>query len=143
MLIYAYDYDEYPTPGKWCDLLLEQRKRGRGEVDIKDFVCPTVYVYRPLKYFLPSPRKGRCYYVINPDCNPDSPPDTVLLFESKVGWNQFGGPELLTTENHNGDGCNVLFNDYHADFVGMKYLDKLKWKAKEDGAIGFEDNSIK
>ena len=100
-------------------------------------------MYRPFEYFLPSPRKGRCYYAINPDCNPDSPPNTVLLFESKVGWNQFGGPELLTTENHNGKGCGVLFNDNHAEFIRMKYLDKLKWKAKEDGAIGFEDNSVK
>jgi hypothetical protein len=132
MLIYAYDYDdEYPIPEKWCDLLLEQRKRERGEVDVKDFVCPKVFVYRPLEFYIPTPKKGRCYYAINPNCNPDSPPNTVLVFESKVGWNQYGGPELLNTENHNGDGCFILFNDADVEFVETDQLGKLKWKNNE------------
>jgi hypothetical protein len=37
----------------------------------------------------------------------------VLLFETKGGWNQYGGPELLSTKNHKGDGCHVLINDSH------------------------------
>ena len=49
----------------------------------------------------------------------------------KLRWNQFGGSELLTTENHKGDGCNVLFNDWHAEFVKAERIAELKWGAKE------------
>lgn len=47
-------------------------------------------------------------------------------------WNQVGGPEILTTENHNGKGCNVLFNDGRVEFIKTKHLDKLKWEAEEN-----------
>lgn len=52
----------------------------------------------------------------------------VLLFETHPGWNQAGGPDILTTDNHQGDGCNVLFVDCHVDFVKMRDLDRLRWK---------------
>ena len=70
-------------------------------------------------------RKGRCHYAMNPNCYPNSPSDTVLLFETKDGWNQFGGKEILTKENHYGDGCNVLFNDGHCLFESN--IEKLSW----------------
>ena len=57
-----------------------------------------------------------------------TPPDMVLLFETHAGWNQSGGPEILTTDNHQGDGCNVLFVDSHVEFVRTKDLNDLKWK---------------
>jgi hypothetical protein len=41
-------------------------------------------------------------------------------------WNQPGGAELLTIENHK--GCNVLFNDLKVKFIRTEELDKLKWK---------------
>jgi prepilin-type processing-associated H-X9-DG protein len=59
--------------------------------------------------------------------NIHSPPDMVLLFDTHPGWNQSGGPELLTTDNHKGDGCNVLFVDGHVDFVKTEDLNKLRW----------------
>lgn len=49
----------------------------------------------------------------------------------KLRWNQVGGPEILTTENHDGKGCNVLFNDMHVNFVKTEELGRLKWKAEE------------
>ena len=55
----------------------------------------------------------------------------VLLFETKDGWNQLGGPEILTTENHEGKGCNILLNDGTARFVKTDELSKLKWKVEE------------
>ena len=64
---------------------------------------------------------------MNPNCHPNSPPDMVLLFETKGGWNQFGGPELLTTENHKGEGCYVLFNDVHVEFIKKEAINELKW----------------
>ena len=55
-----------------------------------------------------------------------------MLFETKGGWNQFGGPEILTTENHGGKGCNVLFNNGSVRFVRTKELVKLKWKIDKE-----------
>jgi prepilin-type processing-associated H-X9-DG protein len=60
------------------------------------------------------------------------PPDMVLLFETYPGWNQSGGPEILTTDNHQGDGCNVLFGDGRVEFVKTEHLDDLKWKPEPD-----------
>jgi len=37
---------------------------------------------------------------MNPNCKPNSPPDTVILFETKAGWNQYGGTEPSTLDNH-------------------------------------------
>jgi prepilin-type processing-associated H-X9-DG protein len=53
----------------------------------------------------------------------------VLLFESDAGWNSAGGPELLTTEHHSGEGCNVLFADGHVSFIRTEELSDLKWSA--------------
>jgi prepilin-type processing-associated H-X9-DG protein len=48
------------------------------------------------------------------------------LFETKGGWNKFGGPELLMTENHLGH-CNILFNDGHVERVSRKHIPDLNW----------------
>jgi prepilin-type processing-associated H-X9-DG protein len=114
MLIYAGDYDEkYPTPSKWCDLLVEY-----AEVTPKSFLCKGA-------------AEGPCNYAMNKNIeklNPtNAPPDMVLLFETSPGWNQSGGPEILTTENHNGEGCNVLFVDLNVAFIKTNALKDLKW----------------
>ena len=116
MWIYANDYDdEYPTAGQWCDLLLQHESNHVTE-DL--FVCP-------------SAEPGRSHYAINPNVmNSSSPPDMVLLFETGPGWNQFGGPELLAPENHQGKGCNILFVDGHVEFVRGERLDQLRWESK-------------
>lgn len=49
----------------------------------------------------------------------------------KQRWNQVGGPEILTTENHKGQGCFILFNDSHIEFVKPERLGELKWEAEE------------
>ncbi|MBA7674669.1 hypothetical protein ES703_82890 [subsurface metagenome] len=111
---YAKEQDgKYPTTDKWCDLLIEH-----AEVSERAFVCP-------------SAGEGLCHYAINPNCKPNSPADMVLLFETKGGWNQFGGPEILTTENHKGKGCNILFNNGRVEFVKPERLGELKWEVEE------------
>lgn len=65
---------------------------------------------------------------MNPNCEPNSPKEVVLLFETTKGWNQFGGAEILTTENHRNKGCNVLFNDGRVKFVITGDIGKLRWK---------------
>jgi prepilin-type processing-associated H-X9-DG protein len=57
-----------------------------------------------------------------------APSDIVVLFDAKAGWNQAGGPELLRTDNHGGEGCNVLFVDSHTEFIKTENLGELKWK---------------
>ena len=117
ILLYAADNnDTYPTPEKWCDLLLE-----REDVTEKMFRCP-------------GNKNLRCAYAINPNCHINSSPDTVLLFEARTswnvdGWNRVGGQELLSFSNHEGDGCNILFNDCQRRFVRatVDELCSLNW----------------
>jgi prepilin-type processing-associated H-X9-DG protein len=61
-------------------------------------------------------------------CGTSGPPDLVLVFESRPGWNRAGGPEALTTEHHDGAGCNVLFLGGHVDFIHAQELARLRWK---------------
>jgi prepilin-type processing-associated H-X9-DG protein len=123
MQVYASEYDnKYPTADRWCDLLLQY---GRAHEEL--YVCKGAF------------KKGNkkpCHYAMNPNCEANSPPDMVLLFETKGGWNQHGGPELLTFENHKGKGCNILFNDLHVEFVNTERLGRLKWKAEDYEGTG-------
>jgi prepilin-type processing-associated H-X9-DG protein len=116
MLIYACDSDNmYPTASKWCDLLIEH-----AEPSEKEFRCPSAC-------------EGPCNYAMNKNIErlgAKAPPDMVLLFETKPGWNQCGGPDILSTDNHKGEGCNVLFNDGHVEFVKIKDINNLKWMAE-------------
>jgi hypothetical protein len=115
--IYADEYSAYPVANKWCDILLQSK-----DVNETLFKCP----YN---------KKARCNYAINPNCEPNSSPDTVLVFETKGGWNIYGGVELLTLDNHLGEGCFILFNDGHVTFestdVNRKFLNELNWGEKK------------
>lgn len=111
ILTYAnYNDEDYPTASKWCDLLIEQ-----GYITKSCFHCKSV-------------SGGPCNFAINPNCNALSRPNVVVLFETSPGWNQSGGQEIISTDNHNGKGCYVLFNDLHVEFVKTEDLDELIWK---------------
>ena len=110
----------YPRPTEWCDDILRPYP-GLGDIaighlDPKPFICP-------------SAGKGRNHYAMNPYCKPDSLPNTVLLFETKAGWNQHGGPELFTFDNHDPKGGCVLLNDGTVRFIRTsEELWQLRWK---------------
>jgi hypothetical protein len=126
--LYAADHnDVYPTPEKWCDLLVDMAREDLGDPNGLELL------HRTLR--CPSPRapEGRCHFAMNPHADPCSAPDTVLLFESKPGWNQYGGRELLTLDNHDGEGCSVLFVDYSISFVQAQEVASLKW-GQTDGS---------
>jgi prepilin-type processing-associated H-X9-DG protein len=116
-IMYANDNNsKYPTSDKWCDLIEQYHKND------KLYVCP-------------SAEQGKCNYAINKNLPEYSTlskraSELVLLFESKPGWNRSGGPELLTTENHRGEGCNVVFCDGHVEFVKTEDLNDLIWTAE-------------
>ena len=112
---YANEHsDTYPTPKKWCDLI----EPFLGDKAEKIFRCPAL-------------DEGKCHYAMNPDCEPNSPGDVVLLFETKGGWNLFGGSEILSIDNHTKKGCNVLFNNYHVEFITEDKIGDLMWSDEE------------
>lgn len=66
---------------------------------------------------------------MNPNYEPNSPGDTALLFETKASWNQHGGPELFTFDNHDSKGGCVRLNDGTVKFIHThEELHALKWK---------------
>lgn len=107
---------KWPAGEKWCDSL-EDMGTSREE-----FKCLL-------------DAEGPCSYAMNKyaeKVGSGMPAEMVLLFESQPGWNQVGGADILSTENHGGKGCNILFGDGRAEFVKTKDLGKLKWKAEEN-----------
>jgi len=110
----------YPMSSEWCDDILRpypvSDSFGYGNLDSKPHICP-------------SASRGKNHYAINPNCKPDSPADMVLLFETKAGWNQHGGPELFTFDNHDPKGGCVLLNDGTVKFIRTKEeLCQLRWE---------------
>ncbi len=128
-------------PKHWCDDFAEAfRLHGRNENFIaKIFTCPSVHSAveasgtraKPMDANLPTQpsRVGTADYAMNPYCTPDSPGDVVLLFEAKPGWNQHGGPELFTFDNHTHKGGCVKLNNGIAKFIRTEEeLQQLRWK---------------
>lgn len=108
----------YPTSITWCDemVTLYGSVWHREDRFTRAFKCPSI-------------DEGRCHYAMNPDCEYDSPGDMVLLFETEQGWNQHGGPELFTFENHDPRGGLVLLNDGTVKFIRTEEeLKQFRWK---------------
>lgn len=108
-----FEKDRFPLTGKWCDSLLE---------DVGDwaFLCPKA-------------KDAKCSYALNKNVigleRSQLPEDIVLLFETDDGlWNQVGGKELLSTKNHKGGGCNILFADMRVEFVSKEDFHTLRWE---------------
>jgi len=117
ILTYAEDHNGMcPTPSQWCDLLVND-----ANVPLEYFRCPVA----------DTPR-GQCSYALNKYLVGADlrrlPLDQVLLFESKSGWNQVGGPELLNMGNHEDNRCYVSFVGLHAEFIRAASLFRLKWE---------------
>ncbi len=108
-----------PPTNTWCDSMLRSYSRAI-EISHENLIRP---------YICPSVGQGKCHYAMNPNCKLDSPLDMVLLFETKAGWNQHGGPELFTFDNHEPKGGCVLLNDGTVKFIRTKEeLQELRWK---------------
>ena len=123
LLWFSRSMKAYPVPIGWGEMLVVNKFAGKkqsisiSEKEMRDlFVCPGAGI-------------GKGHYAINPNCEPNSPPDMVLLFETKAGWNQHGGPELFTFDNHDPKGGCVLLNDGTVKFIRTKEeLKQLQWK---------------
>jgi hypothetical protein len=113
--------DEWNT---WCDATISRSLPGLMPSEKKEYVA-----YVMSRFRCPAAGEGKCHYAANPDCKLDSPADTVFLFETKADWNQHGGPELFTFDNHNPRGGCVLFNNGTVKFLRTeKELNLLRWK---------------
>jgi hypothetical protein len=118
---YADDNNgEYPSPEEWCDLLIRSYRE-----QAYLFICPGATD----KITQDSDQSS---YVLNRNVlgmkASEIPPNVVLLFEGPVGWNQVGGPELLTAEYHKENGAFVCLADLRTKFVRPDEFAALKWK---------------
>lgn len=113
----------YPAPSNWCAAIVQACRTidMLNEDIIRPFICPAIAESKS--------HLAKSYYAMNPNCKPDSPANMVLLFETKSGWNQHGGPELFTFDNHEPKGGCVLLNDGTVKFIRTKEeLQQLRWK---------------
>jgi hypothetical protein len=108
----------FPPLLTWCDAMLTPLDDGDG------------FPKHALSYLrCPAAKEGECSYAMNAAWHANSPPDTVLFFEAKPGWNQHGGPELFTFDNHDPKGGCVVLNDGTTKFIRTKEeLAQLRWK---------------
>jgi len=126
---YAINHDGLlPAGPNWCDELLEENNELAAI-----FVC---------QYSDGKP--GQSSYALNKNVAgqklSDLPRDTVLLFETTAGWNQVGGPELITTDNHwqvsiddnhlvgSTGHCNVIFARGGTQHFPSDKIHELRWK---------------
>jgi hypothetical protein len=139
-----------PAPETWCDATLAkclrrveemkltppreqmspERKQQYQEMERKWREQDEQYLVDVRNAFrCPAVRDGKCHYAMNPNCTAKSPPDTVFLFETKAGWNQHGGPELFTFDNHNPRGGLICLNNGTVKFIRTEEeLKQLRWK---------------
>lgn len=146
------DVSSYAEPDQWCDAIVRvlrdqyfidkngKKKRRYSEKEIsRIFKCPSAHELVKAKKPNGEPNEPNspekhvplleCHYAMNPNCKPNSPPDMVLIFETKAGWNQNGGPELFTFDNHDPKGGCVLLNNGTVKFIRTKEeLHQLRWK---------------
>lgn len=130
--------EAYPSPDTWCDVVVRAcKKKGSDGMIKRVFRCPSALTLADQEESHvqsdeiqdKSALSLESNYAINPNCKPYSPDDMVLLFETKAGWNQHGGPELFTFDNHDPKGGCVLLNDGTVKFIRTKEeLNALRWK---------------
>jgi hypothetical protein len=153
MKIYASEFDDkYPAPDKWCDLLIEHAK-----LTPKHFVClasdategeSSYAINENIGDKRSSEMPPDVVVLFETDFGKDASGrqeflrsrDSYKFFRReyrplkkvyKSRWNQYGGPEILTTENHMGKGCNILFNAGYVRFVPTDELSLLRWSVRE------------
>ena len=113
----------FPAPSKWCDILSDEPTH-----------LPETLQIRSELFRCKGAGQGPCNYAMNKyaeNLGTNAPGDMVLLFDSTPGWNQSGGPEMLSTENHQGRGCNIMFVNGHVEWVQKEDLHTLRWTASD------------
>jgi hypothetical protein len=124
---YADNKKIYPPFDKWCDTLLSE---------VEYLVIDSDDIFEETVFRCPSQvwdSNNSSNYALNLNASPNSSPDVVLLFETMKGWNQSGGHEILSCENHpHAKGCNIVFNGGTAAFIPPRHFADLNWGNKKD-----------
>jgi prepilin-type processing-associated H-X9-DG protein len=111
--LYAMNHnDQFPPAATWCDTI----QGGVGSPKV--FQCPT------------EPNL-RCAFAFNAKLDgkkeSEIDPQTVLLFESDVGWNGSGGPGELKPHQHSSRSVNVTLADGSVQSIPRSQLGMLRW----------------
>ena len=155
--MFTIDYDgQYPKADNWCDLLImnyevrlellvcrgSDATKGESSYAINKNIAgkkpseipsDTVLLFETNLGKNPSGRDGilgdRQWYKSLSSLSDSWDLKTYKHSEKvyELRWNQVGGLDMLTTVNHEGKGCWVLFNDMHGEFVRAERLGELKW----------------
>ena len=136
---YAEQNGRWPTCEEWPDVLINEYKIERKFLkcpgDKGEWLCSYA-----LNKYIAGTDVGIDTYIGGKDVKTQEP--MVLLFESKEGWNQPGGPELLNPDNHGGLGCMVVFTNYVDRFVSADEFHALRWKVNESEPTYADVNDI-
>jgi len=120
MMYTADNGDKFPEASAWCDALTKTGAMVGGPV----FQCPEAPALR-------------CAYAFNENLSGlemdsmPSPGETVLLFESDVGWNAAGGPEAMISTPRHPNGYMIGFVDGHVECVSEEGLEALIWELEQ------------
>jgi hypothetical protein len=111
---FSSEHDNKIPDANWCDVLKAQFRLGD-----QAFICKAS-----------AAKIGYCSYALNKNLIgrklSDVPSDTVLLFETKYGWNQYGdGNDIQLTHI---DKTDVLFAGGKIRFIKEKDVPHLRWK---------------
>ncbi|MFB0552918.1 MAG: hypothetical protein ACETWQ_06330 [Phycisphaerae bacterium] len=162
--MYTSDYDgQYPQADKWCDVLVmnykvkleylvckgSDAKIGESSYALNKNIAgknsseipqDTVFLFETNFGKNPIGRDGALgdrewYKSLNSlsdrsDLKKHKHSEKVY----KLRWNQVGGPELLTMENHKGEGCNVVFGDWHVEYMRAERIGELKWDTEKQSS---------
>lgn len=119
--IYALDHnDQFPPAGTWCDAIQgnvgsPQNRRSAAKI----FQCP-------------ADPGLRCAFAFNANLDGkkegEIDPETVLLFESDVGWNGSGGAGELKPHRHSYRSVTVAFADGSVRQIPRSQLGTLRWE---------------
>jgi prepilin-type processing-associated H-X9-DG protein len=119
--LYAGDHkDHFPEATNWCDAL-KTYVGGTSKV----YKCPAANTLEGCDYTYNAQVAGLETSSVNPL--------TVLLFESKDGWNLSGGPDMLLSEPRHGNRgrlktITVAFADGHVEEVTQDRIRQLRWE---------------
>jgi hypothetical protein len=123
---YATKHDgQLPPADRWCDEIMPYIRNNRKDIE-NPFHCPLDL----------SKDKRNSSYAMNASLSngvlSQLPKDTVLLFESKPGWNRSGGPADMSFENHHywedAVRCGILFADGKAWCIDKNKPPSLRWE---------------
>jgi len=114
-----------PSADQWCDEIIPFIRDNRKDIE-NPFHCPLD----------PTKNKRNSSYAMNASLSgcvlSQLPKDTVLLFESHPGWNQFGGPADMSFENHHywedAIRCGILLANGEGWCMDKKTTASLRWE---------------